>query len=171
MRKRVVPALLLCFLCVSIPGFSQTSSNAQLTGIVTDPSGALIPGVTITIKKADTGVTTTTLTNEAGVYNFQGLQPGRGYSVSANLSGFQVLTFTDLELSAAGVFRQNFQLQVAAAATNVEVKVSREGAILESSASVGDVLPEERIRNLPLVGNNVLDLLKILPGVRFNGTG
>src|SRR5688572_5112144 len=164
-------SLLCFFLFVSIPGFSQTSSNAQLTGIVTDQSGALIPGVSITMTKTDTGVVTTTVTNEAGVYNFQGLQPGSGYTVSAALPGFQTLRYTNLELSAATLSRQNFQLQVATQATTVEVSVDRQGAIIENSSSVGDVLPEYRIRNLPLVGNNVLDLLNILPGVRFNGTG
>jgi hypothetical protein len=171
MRKEIVLSALFCFLFFSIPGFSQTSTNAQLTGIVTDQSGALIPGVTITMTKADTGVVTTTITNEAGVYNFLGLQPGSGYRVSATLPGFQTVNYTNLELSAAAVSRQNFQLTVATAATTVEVTVDRAGALMQSSSSVGDVLPEYRIRNLPMVGNNVLDLLNILPGVRFNGTG
>ena len=163
--------MLLCFLFfVSIPGFSQTS-NAQLSGVVTDQSGALIPGVTITLTKADTGVVTTTLTNEAGVYNFQSVQPGSGYTVSATLPGFQTSRYTDLELSIGAVSRQNFQLQVASAATTVEVSVEADLAALTETSSVGTVLPEERIHNLPLVGNNVLDLLNILPGVRFNGTG
>jgi hypothetical protein len=170
MRSNIVSTA-LCILFVSIPGFSQTSTNAQLTGVVTDTSGALIPGVTITATKADTGVITTALTNETGVYTFQALQPGSGYTVSAMLPGFQTLRYTNLELSAAVVSRQNFQLQVATQATTVDVSIDRTGALLESSPSVGDVLPEYRIKNLPLVGNNVLDLLNILPGVRFNGTG
>ena len=66
MRKTIVFTVLLCLLFVSIPGFSQTS-NAQLSGVVTDQSGALIPGVTITLTKTDTGVVTTTITNESGV--------------------------------------------------------------------------------------------------------
>ena len=171
MRRTIVSASLLCFFLFSIPGFSQTSSNASLTGVVSDQSGALIPGVTITMTKTDTGVTSSTVTNEAGVYTLPGLQPGSGYTVSAALPGFQTLRYTNLELSAAVVSRQNFQLQVATQATTVEVSIDRQGALIENSSSVGDVLPEYRIKNLPLVGNNVLDLLNILPGVRFNGTG
>src|SRR5206468_1467140 len=98
------------------------------------------------------------------------MQPGSGYSVSAALSGFQTLTYTNLELSAATVSRQNFQLGVAAAATKIEVSVEGLQALTETS-SVGTMLPEAKVRDLPLVGNNVLDLLKVLPGVRFNGTG
>src|SRR6516162_9610483 len=117
-------ATTLVVLClVSIPGFSQTT-NAQLSGVVTDPTGALIPGVTITLTKADTGVVTATLTNEAGVYNFQAVQAGSGYSVSAALPGFQTLTYTNLELAVGSVSRQNFQMKVGpAAGTSVEVSV------------------------------------------------
>src|SRR5262249_25930111 len=104
-------------------------------------------------------------------YTFQALQPGSSYSISAALSGFQTLTYTNLELSAGNLARQNFQLKVAGAATSVDVKIDAAGLLASSSASVGDALSEDRIRNLPLVGNNVLDLMKILPGVRFNGTG
>jgi hypothetical protein len=168
MRGKILAMTLLCLFFVSIPGFPQTS-NAQLTGTVTDQSGAVIPGVTITVTKADTGVVTTTLTNEAGAYNL-GVQPGSGYSVSAALPGFQTVTYTDLELSVASVTRQNFQIQVATTATNVEVSVAGLQTLTETS-SIGDVLSEQRVRSLPLVGNNVMDLLNILPGVRFNGTG
>lgn len=59
MRRNIVSAVVL-FLLISIPGIPQTS-NAQLSGVVTDQSGALIPGVTITMTKADTGVVTTTV--------------------------------------------------------------------------------------------------------------
>src|SRR5688500_9023104 len=98
MRSTNVLTSILSLLLVSIPGFSQ-AGNAQLTGVVTDPSGALIPGVTITMTKTDTGVVTTTVTNEAGVYNFPALQPGSGYTVSAALPGFQTLRYTNLVLS------------------------------------------------------------------------
>src|SRR6187549_1527760 len=107
MRTKTFLSSLLCFfLFVSIPGFSQTSSNASLTGVVSDQSGALIPGVTVTITKTDTGVTSSTVTNEAGVYTLPGLQPGSGYTVSAALPGFQTTRYTNLELSAAVVSRQ-----------------------------------------------------------------
>src|SRR5262249_25452775 len=106
-----------------------------------------------------------------GVYNFSGLQPGSGYNVSAALTGFQTLTYTNMELSVGAVLRQNFQLKVASATTSVEVSVAANLAALTETSSVGTVLQEAKVKALPLVGNNVLDLLKVLPGVRFNGTG
>src|SRR5262249_48640606 len=79
-----VLGLLLAF---SASPFAQTG-NAQLGGVVQDPSQALIPGVTITAKNVDTGVTLTQLTNESGVYSFPVLPPGT-YEISAELSGFK----------------------------------------------------------------------------------
>src|SRR5262245_53905373 len=171
MRTTIASIALLSFFFISIPALSQTSSNSQVTGVVSDSTGALLPGVTVKVTKTDTGVVTTVLTNESGVYTLQGLQPGSGYTLSASLPGFQTFTYTEVELSAATVARRNFTLQVAGQTTNVEVSVPAGLAALTETSSVGDVLPEYRIKNLPLVGNNVLNLLNILPGVRFNGTG
>src|SRR5687768_897681 len=85
------------------------SQSAQLAGIVTDPSGSLVPGVTITATNTETGVVTTTISNESGSYAFPSLQPGKAYRVSASLPGFQTKTITDLELMSS--VRQNFELQ------------------------------------------------------------
>src|SRR5881409_189255 len=161
MRRNGVGLVFLSLLLSSV-AFAQ---NAQLSGSVSDPTGALIPGVTITATNTDTGVSTMTFTNESGVYTFPSLQPGRSYSVSASLPGFQTTTFTNIDLGPTAV-RQNFQLQVSAAQTTVEVSADPLNAIATSSASVGDVLNESRINSLPIVGNNVLSLLNVLPGLR-----
>src|SRR2546426_3676549 len=166
MRASVAMAIVFALLSASAV-FAQ---NAQLGGIVTDPSGALIPGVTITATNTDTGVSTTTVTNESGAYTFPSLQPGRSYSVSASLPGFQTTTFTNIDLGPTAV-RQNFQLQVSAAQTTVEVSADPLNAIATSSASVGDVLNESRINSLPIVGNSVLSLLNVLPGLRLSAPG
>src|SRR5688572_24267573 len=163
MRKHIPAATLLCLL-IAGTGFSQ---NAQLSGTVTDPSAALLPGVTITVTNTDTGVVTVAITNESGTYVFPSLQPGKAYRVSASLPGFQTKTVTDVELSSSAV-RQNFQLALSAALTTVEVIADRANELAANSASVGDVLPETRINNLPIVGNNVLSLLNVLPGLRVS---
>ena len=113
MRTSVSAAIVFALLCTT----SLFAQTARLGGIVTDPSGALIPGVTITATNTDTGVATTTVTNEAGAYSFPSLQPGRAYSVSASLPGFQTTTFTNIDLGPIAV-RQNFQLQVEHGADN-----------------------------------------------------
>ena len=94
MLRYVVGVVLFGLITANI-GFSQ---NAQLGGIATDTSGALLPGVTINATNTETGVLTSTITNESGAYSFPSIQPGKSYSLSASLSGFQTKTFTNVEL-------------------------------------------------------------------------
>ena len=111
-----------CLLAVSVPIFGQ-SSNASLSGTVTDSSNSLIPGVTITVTNTDTGVVSTGLTNESGIYNSPSLLPG-AYTVSASLPGFQTRTFTNVRLGNAAQVRLNFALELASVTTSVEVTLS-----------------------------------------------
>lgn len=153
------------FACLFAPGrIAAQSSNASLGGTVTDASSALIPGVSIRVTNTETGVVTTALTNESGVYTFPSLQPGRSYSVSAELPGFQTRVINGLELGVAQQVRQNFSLQVAGVNTAVDVSIAADSALTSSGASVGEVLPEYKVQALPLVGNNVLDLINIMIG-------
>jgi hypothetical protein len=165
--QRFVPGVVLFCLLMAGVAYSQ---NAQLGGIVTDPTGALLPGVTISVTNTETGVVTTTLTNESGAYTFPSLQPGSAYKASASLPGFQTMTVTDIALGPTSV-RQNFQLQLSSAQTLVEVSADRLIELTTSTASVGDVLPQYRINNLPIVGNNVLSFLNTLPGLRVSTVG
>lgn len=149
--------------------YGQTG-NASLGGIVMDTTKALIPGVSITAKDVNTGVVTTTITNDAGSYNFPTLLPG-SYEVTADLAGFKKTSATDVRLGLSSQGRLNFTLEIGSAGTQVDVNSSAQALLTESSASIGEVLPEERIRALPLVGNNVLDLLEVLPGFRVSAFG
>ncbi|MEJ2245874.1 MAG: carboxypeptidase-like regulatory domain-containing protein, partial [Acidobacteriota bacterium] len=162
MRKALaLTALLLCF-TLSANVFSQT--NASLSGTITDSSDAVLPGVTITVTNSKTGVVTTGLSNNAGAYSFPSLMAGV-YTVTAELESFQKQIFTDVELQASGQRRLNFTLEVAAIATQVEVTTSAKEIVLESSSSVGDVLSEETMEELPQVNRNALDLVKVMSGV------
>jgi Carboxypeptidase regulatory-like domain/TonB-dependent Receptor Plug Domain len=162
MRRYVGAAILFGLLIVNT-AFSQ---NAQLAGSVSDASNALIPGVTIIATNNATGVATTTITNDSGAYTFPSLQPGV-YKLSAELPGFQTSTVTNLELGPIAV-RQNFQLKVGTAATSVEVTGEPLTAVSQSSATVGDVLSQKKVSDLPIVGNNVLSVLDTLPGLRVS---
>lgn len=169
MRFNFVACIVLC-LALSVSAFAQ-GGGAGLGGIVKDQSGALLPGVTITVINTDTNVTTTAITNESGAYNFPSLQPGNKYTVTASLPGFQTKRLNNLELGTATTNRHDFELGVASTATTIDVQAEAISAITATGPSVGDVLPRERIQSLPLVGNNVLDLLDILPGLRLSPLG
>src|ERR1051325_7722601 len=96
MKRLVLGTALL--LLVLLPGhtFGQ-SANANVSGTVSDASGALIPGVTLTASNTQTGVVTSVISNEAGAYNFASLQPGV-YRLSAELPGFRTQNYTGVEL-------------------------------------------------------------------------
>src|SRR5437867_11472124 len=91
--KRLGTAGFLVCLAVYSSALAQTS-NATLGGTVSDSTGALIPGVTVSATNTQTGIVSTSNTNETGAYNFPSLQTGV-YKVSAELSGFQTQTYND----------------------------------------------------------------------------
>jgi len=153
-------------LLLAFPAFSQ-SGNASLNGSVEDAQGAYVPGVTITATNNNTGVASETFTNDVGVYNFPSLLPGL-YNVKAALDGFQTKTFTDVQLRSSSQVRLNFELQVAGLEEIVEISVDADQLLLESSSSVGDVLTENEVAELPRVNNNVLDLVKIMAGANIS---
>jgi hypothetical protein len=163
-------AVSLLILMISLQGFGQ-SINASVGGTVTDPSKALIPGVNVTATNTGTGIVNSTVTNESGAYQFPALQPGT-YKLSAELPGFQTQTFTDVELGGAQQVTLNFTMQVAAAAgQNVEVTVAADTVLATTSNSIGTVLPEYRVRDLPALTGNTFNIVSNLPGVQRDNSG
>jgi hypothetical protein len=160
-------ASVVAFLFFAINGFTQVI-NATLSGTVTDATGALIPGVEITATETETGVVSTTVTNEAGTYQFPSLQPGP-YRVSAALAGFQNQIY-QITLGTSQQIRQNFALQVGSVAQTVEVSVAPDQLLTTQSASVGNALAQRAVADLPIVGRNVMDIAtSIMPGVFGDG--
>ena len=145
MKIASLPSVLLC-VALSNAAFAQV--NAVLSGTVGDATGALIPGVEVTAKNVNTGITDTRLSNESGNFVFPSLQPGT-YTLSAALSGFQTATYNNVVLGQGQQVRLNFTLQVAAAAQNVEVTIAADTVLATTSSSVGNVLPDSAVTNLP----------------------
>src|SRR5438552_5640072 len=166
MMKRLLAgaATLLLLIALATNTFAQ-SSNSSVSGFVQDPSQAFIPGVTVTATNTQTGVVTTTITNESGTYTIPGLLPGT-YKLSAELPGFKTQVLTNVQLGQSASARYNFTLQVGAVTDAVEVTAEATALIAESSSTIGQVLSEKKVRDLPLVSNNVLDLMQTMAGVR-----
>src|SRR5262245_35285950 len=169
MRRTIAGLTLLVSLVAFNQAFSQ-STSATVSGTVADSSGAVLPGVSVTATNNATAVATTVVTNEAGAYNAPGLLPGT-YTLSAELPGFQKATYTNVQLGNADKVRLNFALTVATQAQSVEVTVAADTLIATSSSSVGEVLSQSRVQDLPTVSNNVLDLYRLIPGVRVDASG
>jgi hypothetical protein len=143
-------------------GFAQV--NATAGGTVSDPSGAFIPKVTVTATNTSTGVTANTVTNGTGAYEFPSLQPG-SYTITATTSGFQTETYKDVALGQGQQVRLNFSLRLSAGAQSVDVVVEADTALATTTSSVGGVLTEKEVSDLPLSSRNVIDLVALTPGV------
>src|SRR5262252_5141639 len=165
-RHFFAATLLLVFVSVSV----RSQVNAGLSGTVSDPSGALIPGVEVTAKNISTGITDTRVTNETGNFVFPSLQPGT-YTLTSALSGFQTSSYNNVVLGQGQQVRLNFTLQVGAAAQNVEVTVAADTVLATTSASVGNVLADHDVATLPLASRNVLDMLETTAGVVYANGG
>src|SRR5205085_6123769 len=110
MRRLLLAAVVLC--AISATAFAQTSG---ISGTVSDPTNALIPGVTVTATNTATGVASTVITNDSGAYNFVTLQPGP-YKLAATLQGFQTANIANISLGSAETQRFNITLKLGTAA-------------------------------------------------------
>ena len=151
------------FFLVTAAASAQTFG--EITGQVTDASGALVAGATVTATNTATSGNRITTSNEAGIYSFPSLQPGQ-YIVKVEAKGFRAVSKTGIELQVQQTARVDFSLEVGAVTELVEVSAS--GAILTTeNATVGTVIENKRIVELPLNGRNFLQLVSLSPNVSF----
>jgi len=144
-------------------GWAQT---AQITGRVTDQSDAVVPHVQIAVLNEETGVLSRSVTNETGNYRVPLLKPGT-YSVSAQREGFRPVSQSGVRLEVDQVARIDFVLSVGSVAEAVEV-VAAAPLIDTSTGTVGKVVENRRIVDLPLNGRNALALVLLTPSVKSN---
>ncbi len=141
--------------------FGQTFG--EITGQVADATGAVIPGATVTVTNAATNATRTVQTTETGRYSVPFLVPGT-YNIRVEHSGFRAATRAGLLLQVGDVLRSDFTLEVGAVTESVEVVAGAQQLQTEST-SVGTVIENQRIVELPLNGRNYLQLVKLTPHV------
>ncbi|MBK9167259.1 MAG: TonB-dependent receptor [Bryobacterales bacterium] len=149
------------------PLAGQTVST-EILGLVTDQSGAAIPGATVTARRAATGDVRTTTTNDTGNYIFPLLDIGE-YEVTCTSSGFKTEVRRGIVLQLQQKARINFQLQVGDQIERVEVQ-STAPLLRTEDATLGSVVDERRIVELPLNGRNFGQLATLMPGVTFGVT-
>ncbi|MBZ5555813.1 MAG: TonB-dependent receptor [Acidobacteriia bacterium] len=158
-RTSMVAAVLALALLAA--GTAHAQSTATLQGTITDTQNAVMPGVTISIKNIATGAERTVVTDAAGQYVAASLAPGR-YTVVAHLEGFKDQT-TDVELQVAQIAVVNVKLGVAAIAENVTV-TGASPLIETATVSVGQVMAERTVQEVPLNGRHFVDLGPLMPG-------
>jgi hypothetical protein len=152
--------VLLCAGAFLLPIWGQTPT-ASITGTVADPSQAVVVGATVTITNAATNVKREMATNSSGVYNAPALPPG-SYSVRVALTGFRASVHS-VDLQVCEVARMNFVLEVGNVTDTVEV-LGLAPTLDTETTTIGTVIENRRIEELPLNGRNYLQLATLAPG-------
>src|SRR2546427_7591618 len=145
--------------------FAQTST-ATILGVVKDTSGALVPGVSITVKHTDTGLTRTAISSESGDYNVQ-LLPVGAYEITTAMPGFKQQVRSGINLVVGQQAIINLTLEVGAVAE--QVTVTEEAPLVNTTlSSTSGLISEQQIKELPLNGRSFDQLLVLNVGVINN---
>jgi hypothetical protein len=164
--KRFVWALTFCcILSTAVVTFGQ-SSTTSLRGVVSDPSGALVPGAAVTLLNQANGNAYHAVTNSAGYYIFPIVVPAR-YSITVASSGFATRNVT-AALLVDQPATVNFTLTVKAEAVTVDVSAVTEMLNL-TDATIGNAVENATIETLPMEGRDPVNLLSLQPGVLYVG--
>ncbi|SPF53680.1 TonB-dependent receptor [Candidatus Sulfopaludibacter sp. SbA4] len=159
--------LLVLGLCLPA-GIATAQTAGEIAGEVKDQAGAMVPNAPVTVTNTATNVARSTLTNDAGLYTFPGLIPGT-YSVKVTAPGFETAVTNNIELQVQQTARVDFALVIGQASTTVAV--SAQGELLNTeNATVGTVIEEQRIVDLPLNGRSFFSLVALSPNVAYGFT-
>ncbi|MBV9180302.1 MAG: carboxypeptidase regulatory-like domain-containing protein, partial [Acidobacteria bacterium] len=154
------PVLLgVLFVAASIPAFAQ---EATIVGTVTDPTGSLVPNVTITLTNTDTSVIRTIQTNDAGEYVAPDMHIGH-YTAKAEGQGFSTAEKTGLVLSVGDRLRVDFAMKMGAATERVTVEAATV-AVQTDTGEVSDLISGQQITKLESNGRNIYSLVNLTPG-------
>jgi hypothetical protein len=141
--------------------FSQT--QAEISGEVTDSSGSAMAGATLTVTNIQTNAIRSVVSNNSGVYSVPGLIPG-SYSVRAEFKGFQPIVRGNIELQVQQTARIDFTLRPGDVNQTIEVNASAQ-MLTTDEATVGTVIENKRVVDLPLNGRDFLQLISLSPNV------
>src|SRR3984885_3310150 len=164
-----VPVLMLIFILSLGAETAHASVTATISGVVHDPSGAVIPGAQVIARNHETGVATTVLTDAQGFYSLQGLSVAT-YDVEINKGGFKRSIQSGLVLSVNDVLKLDAVLELGSA--EERVTVSADALHVETTSSqMGEVISGETMTPVPLVSRSYTDLLALQPGVAPSTSG
>ena len=147
---------------VALPSPSPAQVSATITGRVLDPSGAVVPGATVTVKSLETGATKTVTTDDSGDYTVLGLPLG-AQDVTAAKTGFSTTPPYHVSLVVGQEATLNLELTLTGEGSNIEV-VDETPLVNTTTAQVSGVVGEQQIKDLPLNGRSFDNLIALNPG-------
>ena len=163
MKTKLFVTGLLGLVMLGLPMFGQTFGS--ISGEVKDPTGAIVTGANVTLTNIETSAARATVSNEAGLYSFPSIAPGN-YSLKVEKAGFKMVVRGPLQIQVQQDARVDVELPVGQVSESIEVKDNVSQLSTENS-TVGTVVENQRIIDLPLNGRNALSLAALSPNVSF----
>src|SRR5438552_11536534 len=160
-RRLVHLGIIVCTVLLACPLWAQNAGS--LRGTVTDSTGAVLPGVSVTLTNEATKCARTATTDSNGGYFFAAVEPG-SYSLSAAISGFKTRAFKGIKVNANDTRGLDVALEVGQQSETVTVTAERAIIRTETGAREGTITSEQ-IDNLSIISRSPMELLRILPGV------
>jgi hypothetical protein len=159
----------LAGLCFTRAAMGQTET-ATISGLVTDATGAVVPGVAVRLLSVERGIANSVTTNNVGIYVFASVHPGQ-YQLIVHKPGFKQVDFLGLIVNVQDHIEQNFRLQVGSVAESVTVEASAV-YVNTTDATVSTIIDRQFAENLPMNGRSFQTLIYLTPGVTLaNGGG
>ena len=159
--------MLLMVVCtLSTVGYAQFRTSIQ--GVVTDPTGAVIPGATLTLNDLQTNATITQTSSDTGVYSFNAL-PADHFTLTVEKGGFQKKVLDNLQLIPEQPNALNVQLEPGAAATTVTVDASQAPAMDTETADDQRTISDNEVQHMPVYERDATSLIRLAPGVLADG--
>ena len=160
--------MLLALQCGFAARADAQATGAVVLGTVLDAQGAVLPGVTLTIRNVESGLTRTSVTDGGGSYRLGGLPPGR-YDLSVELQGFGKQEIQGLTLTVGLEARQDVKMGLQS--VQETITVTAESAIVETTRTeVSAVITTQQIESLPIEGRQPVSLALLLPGTTTDAT-
>ncbi len=161
-----------CFLLVALSaicllgvGAAHADVYGRIRGIVTDPTGAVIPNAKIIAKNVGTGISTETVSGRDGSYEFLQLAAPAAYNISAEISGFKKVEVDGIHLELNQIFVENLRMELGTMTETVSVTEKSLAQVETTSIELGTTINATEIVNAPLNGRSFVDLMKLQPGV------
>jgi hypothetical protein len=165
--KRFLVAMFAALLLLPSVSMAQSIVTGAVGGVVTDPSGSVIVGASVTLKTNETGAIQTTTTGSSGTYQFTLLKPGT-YVVSATQSGFKQVT-ESVDVLLGQTSTANLRLELGSGSVTVEV--TGQGAMLQTEdANISSNFDTKSIQNIPNPGGDITYIAQTAPGVTMNNS-
>jgi hypothetical protein len=162
--KRVLLGSIVAFGLAMLPvPIAAQAVTGTILGTITDATGGVMPGATVTVKHEGTGATRTVVTDSNGEFTAPGIPTGK-YTLSAELSGFKTTSLSGIDVGVDQRVRINVKLEIGAVSENVTITGSSP-LVQISSSELGTTVSEEQIKTLPLNGRNFVNLTRTVPGV------